>query len=438
METQDKEMKSSWNPKYLATLCAFANGVGGGVMTIGIRDNGEVIGVDDPQGLLKVIPDDIRNKLGIVASVEPVIINGKTCITITVEKGDRHIDLDGVFYKRVGNTTQRVTGEELRAWILEDAKMTWTDLPSKAGIDSVSEEAVKHFVDAGKTADRLPQDLGYDKRTILERFDLIGKNGKLTNAGWLLFGQDSSNDHDGTFVKIGEFSDDGELRREDRIFVPVIMQPDAVMDVLYEKYIPGLYEYEGARRYVVFRYPKKAVREALVNAIVHKKYDDFEPITVRVDPNELSIYNSGPLPEGWTVEDLKNPHKSIRRNKTMAEVFHKAGYVEAWGKGIGLIRKVCKENGNPDPAFNVRQGGLDTRFLPNKTINIPLKLPSGLNENEFKICELINENREITVPEIIERLKISKSTVKRTFRSLTEKGIIMRVGPNKGGSWKFI
>jgi len=439
METQNMERKESWRSEWLKIVSAFANSEGG-VLIIGIRDNGTVIGVKDPHYVMKLIPDDIRNKLDVKTSVEEIIKDDKTCIKITVKKGDRYVDLDGVFYKRVGNTTQRVTGEELNSWVFSNMKILWIDLPSENSIDSVSEEAIKRFVDAGKFADRLPQDLGYDKRAILERFDLVHKNGTLTNEGWLLFGKDSSNDYKGTFVKIGEFSNDGELRREDRIFVPAILQPDTVMDVLYERYIPGLYEYEGARRFVVFRYPKKAVREALINAIVHKKYDDFEPITVRVDPNELSIYNSGPLPEGWTVEDLKNAHKSIRRNKKMAEVFHKAGYVEAWGKGIDLIRKECRENGNPDPIFNVRQGGLDVRFTPNRIIEykIPVKLPVGLTDKEIRVCELINKDKGITFIEIAERLGISESTVERTVRSLIKKSIIMRLGSKKTGSWKFL
>jgi len=437
MESNDTEWKEAWDEKCLRTLCAF-NNCAGGTMTIGKDDNGNVTGVSNPKKLLKIIPDSIRNKMVIKASVGMVLIEGKDCIEIKVEKGDRIADLDGVFYERVGSTTQKLTGDKLRSLILSDRGMSWTDLPA-AGDKTISEEAVKHFIDAGKTSKRLPDDIGYDADMILERFDLINEEGSLTNAGWLLFGKNSSRSYEGTFVKIGEFSPEGELRREDRIFVPVIMQPDAVMYALYEKYIPGLFEYEGARRLTVFRYPHKAVREALINAIIHKRYDDFEPITVRVDPNRLSIYNDGELPEGWTVENLKRPHNSIRRNKKIADVFHHAGYIESWGKGIDLILDECRENGNPEPEFNVRHGGLDVIFTPNRTIKygLPLKLPIGLSENEVGVCKLIDENNEITVAEIIEQLKISRSTVKRVLESLIDKGIIIRTGSKKTGSWRF-
>ena len=104
--TQYRELKESWDAKFLKSLCAFANQDNGGVMIVGIADKGEVIGVNDPQHLLKKIPDDIRNQLKINATVKTIVKEGKTCIEITVKKADRYVDLRGVFYKRVGNTTE--------------------------------------------------------------------------------------------------------------------------------------------------------------------------------------------------------------------------------------------------------------------------------------------------------------------------------------------
>jgi ATP-dependent DNA helicase RecG len=119
MESQRTEWKSSWDPEHLKTLCAFAN-TDGGEMTIGIDDSGSVIGVKDPEELLKDIPSSIRGGLGILPSVDEVSVDGKTCIKTTIKKQDRHIDFRGVFYRRVGGTTHRVAREELRSWILED------------------------------------------------------------------------------------------------------------------------------------------------------------------------------------------------------------------------------------------------------------------------------------------------------------------------------
>jgi len=440
MESETEEWKESWHDRYLATLCAFAS-YDGGILIIGKQDRtGKIIGVQNYEKLLEELPSTIRNKLGIKPSIGAESIEGKMCVFITVKPEGHMIDLDGRFYKRVGSTTHMVTGEELRSKLLSDTGLSWTDLPSDDNINSISDEAIEHFVKAGKKADRLPQDIEYNAQIVLKRFDLVDKDGKITRAASLLFGKRSSNAFHGTYVKIGEFSEEGELRRDDRIFAPVIMQPDKVMDALYEKYIPGLYEYEGARRIVVFRYPRAAVREALINALMHKKYEALEPVTVRVDPNSITIYNPGKLPEGMTIEDLKKPHSSVRRNKAIADIFYKAGYVETWGKGISLIHDSCKENGNQDPVFEDRFDGFCVTFMPNRFIKykLPLKLSEELTVNEVKICKMIDNDEGITVKEMAEHLRVNEKTVKRALISLSEKGIIARVGPkSRGGSWKF-
>ena len=439
MESETEEWKESWHDRYLATLCAFAS-YDGGIFIIGKQDKtGKIVGVRNYEKLLEELPSTIRNKLDIKPSIRAESVEGKMCVLITVKPEGHMIDLDGRFYKRVGSTTHMVTREELRSKLLSDAGLSWTDLPSGDNIDSISDEAIEHFIKAGKKADRIPKDIEYNAQNVLERFGLIDKNGKITRAASLLFGKKSSNAFDGTYVKIGEFSEEGQLRREDRIFAPLIMQPDKVMDELFEKYVPGLYEYEGARRIVVFRYPRDAVREALINALMHKKYEAHEPVTVRVDPNSITIMNPGTLPDGWTVEDLKKPHLSVRRNQAIAEIFYKAGYVETWGKGISLIHDSCKENGNRDPDYEVIVGGFRVTFIPNRFIKykLPLKLPEDLTLNEVNICKLIDNDEGITVKEMADHLRVNEKTVKRALISLTQKGIIVRVGPNKGGSWKF-
>jgi ATP-dependent DNA helicase RecG len=119
MGSLNTEWNVSWNTDRLKTLSAFAN-MDGGVMIIGKDDKGRVIGVSNPRNLLKIIPEIIKKNLGISPSVEAMVEDGKTCITITIEKEGRRISYDGVFYKRTGSCTQRVTGEELKAWTLPE------------------------------------------------------------------------------------------------------------------------------------------------------------------------------------------------------------------------------------------------------------------------------------------------------------------------------
>ncbi|MBR3476235.1 MAG: hypothetical protein IKH39_03640 [Candidatus Methanomethylophilaceae archaeon] len=208
------------------------------------------------------------------------------------------------------------------------------------------------------------------------------------------------------------------------------MLPDRALSVLMDKFVPGSFDYSDMRRKTVHRYPPEAVREMLTNAIIHKDSSSQEPITVKVRPGSLSVFNFGSLPEGWTVEDLYREHASVRHNYLMAEAFHEAGYIEKWGKGIGMIIESCKEAGLPVPIFQVRQNGLDV------TIENPSAetVPAGLSDAEEAVMRAImNGCRTRTA--ISAETGFSDAKVKRAISSLTESNRIRREGSNKNGRW---
>ena len=99
MESQFTEWKESWRNEYLKTICAFAN-TEGGTLTVGVDDNGRVLGAKDSETLLKVLPDTIRNKLGIVPFVKLEAMDGKEVVSIHVERSPVSVTLDGKFYIR--------------------------------------------------------------------------------------------------------------------------------------------------------------------------------------------------------------------------------------------------------------------------------------------------------------------------------------------------
>ena len=102
METQTVEWKRVWDEKYLKQICAFANS-DGGVMKVGIDDDGTVVGVKDPKSIMKKITDTVANKLSIYPTVD--VDESTDVITITVQRSPVPVDLDGRFYIRTGNTT---------------------------------------------------------------------------------------------------------------------------------------------------------------------------------------------------------------------------------------------------------------------------------------------------------------------------------------------
>jgi ATP-dependent DNA helicase RecG len=99
------------------------------------------------------------------------------------------------------------------------------------------------------------------------------------------------------------------------------------------------------------------LREAILNAIIHKDYSDTY-IFLRVYPNKLTLFNPGGLPEGYDIEKLKNEHTSRPRNRNIAKVFFKAGFIEGWGRGITRIIENCVEAGLQESIIQEQEDGL--------------------------------------------------------------------------------
>ncbi|MDO5853752.1 MAG: ATP-binding protein [Thermoplasmata archaeon] len=192
-----------------------------------------------------------------------------------------------------------------------------------------------------------------------------------------------------------------------------------------------------AFRRVFRRYPREAVRELIVNAVVHRDYRKGVPVTVSVHPDRIVIASKGALPEGWTVETLLGDHDSDPRNRTMAEVFHDAGYVENWAQGIRKVVEGCRANGNPDPEFGFALGVLKATI---RSATPPggqaSECPIPLTEVQRGIVDLICADPRISASEMAGRLGITERTVQNNIRKLVELGMISREGNNRTGAWK--
>lgn len=331
IENIDTEWKESWASKYLKTIASFYN-TSGGRMIIGRKDDGQYVGVPNVKKETKIVADDIRNKLHIVSHTRAEKIEGTDCIIVDVPKGDKLVDFDGRFYVRVGNTTQQIEGNDLKMILLEERGMQWMDQTCDVSVDELSSEALSYLLSKGKNVGRIPLDVDSDFNIVLERFHLI-RDGKLTYSAVLPFYPNPYVINYGAYVKIGLFDDDYLLLRDDIIRCPLIQLSDEAMKILLEKYIQPTYGYGGhtTSRHLVYQYPERALRELLVNAIVHMDYSIQSPIEIRIFKHRLEISNPGSLMNGLTAKSLKISHKSVLRNEKLANLFYSSGMVENWG-----------------------------------------------------------------------------------------------------------
>lgn len=171
--------------------------------------------------------------------------------------------------------------------------------------------------------------------------------------------------------KIGFFITDDELRYQDEVHGDLFSQVEKTLELLYSKYLKAYIHYEGIQRVERFPFPRRAVREALLNAVIHKDYASGIPIQISVYEHQIVIWNPGQLPDNWTQKQLLSKHPSHPFNPLLASAFFRAGYIESWGRGIEKILRECQKHGIPIPIFDSSLSGLMLTF---RTRSAPLVL----------------------------------------------------------------
>lgn len=192
--------------------------------------------------------------------------------------------------------------------------------------------------------------------------------------------------------------------------------------------------YKGMQRIERYFVPEAALREALLNALCHKQYQSGVPIQISVYEDRLYIANCGCLPEDWTLENLMHKHASIPYNPNIAHVFYLAGFIESWGRGIERICSTCENDGIPQPVYTINPSDIMIEFTaPNDRIIRFEKV----TDKERTLLSLLTEDPGYTMPQLSEKMGISRKTVAQRIKQLKEKGTIERIGSDRKGYWKI-
>ena len=311
-------------------------------------------GVADAKKLLEDIPNKISNFLGIIADVNLYTESGKDYIEIVVPPNSYPVSYKGEYHYRTGSTKQQFTGAALNQFLLKKTGITWDGVPVEhVTVDDFRNDSFDIFKEQAVRSRRMnKQDINLNKEELLNNLNLM-ENGVINRAGILLFHHNPERWVFGSYIKIGYFETDADLRYQDEIHGSLISQADRVVDLLFTKYLKADISYEGVTRVETYPYPKEALREAIYNAIVHKNYATLIPIQVSVYNDRIYIGNECVFPEDWTVDNLLGKHNSRPYNPLIANTFFRAGYIESWGRGIQKIRESCEENGNEMAEYKV-------------------------------------------------------------------------------------
>ncbi len=357
--------------------------------------------------------------MGITAEVNLLQENDKHYIEIVVQPYSVPISLRGRYYYRSGSVKQELTGASLNEFLLKRSGLTWDEVTEpRATFDDIDEKAFKAYLVMAKEKDRLPDVEGLTMEDVFNKLRLT-KNGELTRAAIILFGKDPRRFSTNAFVKIGYFKGDADLRFQDVEEGNIIVQLKSVLERLDHKYLTRSIEFKGMLRLEHSEYPIPALREMLLNTLVHRKYmGSF--IQIRVYDDKITIWNDGRLPEEISLESLKHVHSSYPRNPLIADVCFKGGLIDSWGRGTVRIIETCKEAGLAEPELTERDGGfLVTLFKDNLSEEQLVKL--GLNARQAKAVQYVKERGRITNKEYQEINNISNRTATNELKELVDK-----------------
>ena len=408
-ETRTVEFKETVTNTFLKTVSAFSN-YDGGVIFFGIDDNGNVKGIAD----VKQSCLDIENKINDSISPQPdytLEIQSENTIKLMIKSGVQKPYLyKSKAYKRNDTATIEVDTLEFSRLILEGKNIRFEELPCK---------------EQGLTFEILHQKLKESiqietfNRDTLKTLNLYDNEHGYNNAAGLLADRNHFPGIDS--VKFGENISIIQKR--------ATFENISILGV-YDKTIKvfrDYYQYEviqGAERKNIEKIPEAAFREAIANALIHRVWDVESQIRVLMFDDRIEIISPGGLPSGITEEDYLSGKISVLRNRNLANVFYRLGFVEIFGTGITRIKQLY-EAGLRKPDFEVSENTIKI-MLPVFEENL------NLTEDERAVYKILSRTMLKSISEIAPYVSFGKSKTTQLLKDMSQKGVIAVEGRGRG------
>lgn len=412
-ETRTMEFKETITNTFLKTVSAFSN-YDGGVILFGVDDEGNSKGLSD----VKQSCLDIENKINDSISPQPdyklETQNNDKIIKLTVQSGAQKPYLyRSKAYKRNDTATIEVDTQEFSRLVLEGKNIRFEELPCKD--QNLTFQILQRKLKEHIQIEIFSQDT-------LKTLNLYDNANGYNNAAGLLADQNHFPGID--MVRFGENISIIQKR--------VTFENRSILEV-YEKAIEifrDYYQYEeikGADRKKIEKIPEAAFREAIANGLIHRIWDVESQIRVLMFEDRIEVVSPGGLPAGITKDEYLSGKLSVLRNRNLANVFYRLGFVEIFGTGIMRIRQLYEKSlGKPE--FEVSENAIQI-VLPVWESNL------DLTEDEKMIYGILSKNRLKSMGEIAPYVSFGRSKTTKLLKEMEEKGIITVEG--KGRSTKY-
>lgn len=414
-ETRILEFKETITNTFLKTVSAFSNYDGGEIL-FGVDDDGNIKGLSD----VKQACLDIENKINDSISPQPnytlEIQNNDQTIKLSVKSGLQKPYLyKSKAYKRNDTSTIEVDTLEFSRLVLEGKNIRFEELPCK------DQELSFEILQSNLKEKIQIETFNKDTLKTLNLYDDV--NG-FNNAAGLLADKNHFPGID--IVKFGENISIIQKR--------ITFENTSVLDI-YEKALSvfrDYYQYEviqGADRKMVEKIPEAAFREAIANALIHRVWDVDLQIRVSMFDDWIEVVSPGGLPSGITEDEYLSGKLSVLRNRNLANVFYRLGFVEIFGTGITRIKQVYSE-ASVKPSFEVSENAIQ--------IVLPVYEEStNLTEDEKVVYKLLSKNMLKSMSEIAPYISFGKSKTTKLLKDMEQKGVIAIEGKGKGTKYRI-
>jgi len=426
-ESLTMEFKREYTEDIKKTVISFANTEGGEIL-IGIDDDGTVVGVDDAHAIALQVTNSIRDSIKpdvtMFVRCETKELDGRIVVAVEVQRGTarpyylagKGIRPEGV-YVRQGASTVPAT----ESAILKMIKETGGD--NYETVRALNQELTFAIAEKAFKEERIR--FGTEQKRTL---GIIGEDGAFSNLGLLLSDQCVHT------VKIAVFEGSGKTVFKDRAEFSgsLLKQANDIYEYI-DKHNRTKAEVSGLRRIDMRDYPPDAVREALLNSIVHRDYSYSGSILISLFDDRIEFVSLGGLPKGITYSDLMLG-VSVLRNDRLAQVFYRLRLIEAFGTGIPKIME-CYRGQKAQPVIEISDNAFKIT-LPNTNFGREV-LPEddGLSDTERKVIGYLSGRDSASRREIEEAIGLSQSTTIRVLNALIDRQLILRLGRGKNTTY---
>lgn len=422
-EGMTTEFKREYTDEIKKTVVAFAN-TRGGELLIGVEDDGMVVGVQDvDETMLKVtnaLRDSIKPDITMFLLCEKREMEGKDVVAVSVQKGTacpyylaaKGLRPEGVFVRQ-GASTVPATGSTILKMIKE------TDGDDYEAARSLNQDLTFQDAERFFTEEHIPFEQE-QKRTL----GLVSEDGVFTNLGLLLSDQCMHT------AKLAVFQGSNKTVFKDRAeFSGSLFRQMEEIYAYIDRFNRIRAEFPGLKRVDTRDYPPEAVREAMLNAIVHRDYSYSASTFISIFDDRIEFVTLGGLPKGIAMSDVMMG-VSVPRNRRLANIFYRLHLIEAFGTGMLKIKE-CYVGCPGQPTVEASENAFKIT-LPNVNYEAETSAQKKpLSEKEQRILEYISARPSASRAEIEAATGLSQSVTVRALKKLLELGLIQKRGNGK-------